>query len=1012
MNFILKYGRRFLSSCFFIYSLLGAIPVFAQIGDTILKSPTGGTTLPTGTISGGTTTSVTTTIQTEICNGVDDDGDGQVDEGFPVGQTCAESTDCSTSQYACDLTHGGAPYCKTTYASSATQCRASAGTCDVAEYCTGASATCPADSFASSTTECRASTGVCDTAEACTGSSATCPTDTGSTASATGNACGTCGDGILNTGEECDGSAGINPATQQCTKCRIENKDLCASATLNDSNACTIDTCDSATGTVTHTAVVPVDDGDVCTTDVCKSPTGENIHIPIENCCTTNEECQDGNLCNGKEQCVSNGCQSGTALDCNDDKDCTSDSCEATTGCKNDATASATGNACGTCGDGIVNSGEQCDGTVGVGEHQKCSEKCALVDVPYCGDGIVSGPEECESNSALSAHQSCVNCKIVTEEYCGDGIKNGSEECDGNDTTAGKTCTSNCTFVTTTETPPEETTQETTPNTTTATGSCGDGTVDTGEECDDGNTTDGDGCQADCTNPECTEEEQRTCDSTAGCPYGDSAYPGCNPENDNSGEAWDGGQQLCYQGKWGYCVRSTVSPCSDGATPVEAVCYGIEKASGEKTSGACNNSDEEQVAEIKDFTAPKNLVSSHKTLFMEDNNLVFKTDLVTGATKQIQPKYSFTKITDLGVDSTGNLYVADSGKVLKATKDGVSDLALNITVKKIAIDGNDNKYLLTEEGKLYKADSTGALTQLYDIKAERTGFEPTGKMVVNKGNLYLSDLAAGRVLQYNMKTGVLSELAEVTTPVELSVKRSTGDLLVQSLDKGTIYKIPLAETAAGQTVTPEVYMLAKITGMVEAKICPSVTTIERPTAETTETTETEEENTTEEEEETGEETVLTTTDSGTTETTTTEDEETDDTALPADESAIEGCVLSDGSPATLDSGDFEPPLKISDILTLKEGGSITTYANDVEYTATWNSSIDKVEFKSVTTGDTTACESLAEATADAQGAGAGCLNVAGSVPTPGSRVAFIWLILTFGLLIGVRIFRKSSLLRH
>ena len=30
---------------------------------------------------------------------------------------------------------------------------------------------------------------------------------------------------------------------------------------------------------------------------------------------------------------------------------------------------------------------------------------------------------------------------------------------------------------------------------------CGDGTVDTGEECDDGNTTDGDGCEGDCSLP-------------------------------------------------------------------------------------------------------------------------------------------------------------------------------------------------------------------------------------------------------------------------------------------------------------------------------------------------------------------------------------------------------------------------------------------------------------------------------------------------------------------------------
>ena len=41
------------------------------------------------------------------------------------------------------------------------KCRASAGVCDLAEACDGATAACPANGFAPATTQCRASAGVC-----------------------------------------------------------------------------------------------------------------------------------------------------------------------------------------------------------------------------------------------------------------------------------------------------------------------------------------------------------------------------------------------------------------------------------------------------------------------------------------------------------------------------------------------------------------------------------------------------------------------------------------------------------------------------------------------------------------------------------------------------------------------------------------------------------------------------------------------------------------------------------
>ncbi len=62
---------------------------------------------------------------------------------------------------------------------------------------------------------------------------------------------------------------------------------------------------------------------------------------------------------------------------------------------------------------------------------------------------------------------------------CGDGTLATSEQCDDGNTTSGDGCTSSCTV----ETPPAV---------------CGNGVVESSEQCDDGNVANGDGCSASC----------------------------------------------------------------------------------------------------------------------------------------------------------------------------------------------------------------------------------------------------------------------------------------------------------------------------------------------------------------------------------------------------------------------------------------------------------------------------------------------------------------------------------
>src|SRR5204863_3736224 len=83
---------------------------------------------------------------------------------------CDDASPCSVDT----CTAGG---CSHVPATAAVVCRPSAGACDVAETCTGATFVCPPDAFEPTTTVCRLATVTCDISETCDGSSAACPAD-------------------------------------------------------------------------------------------------------------------------------------------------------------------------------------------------------------------------------------------------------------------------------------------------------------------------------------------------------------------------------------------------------------------------------------------------------------------------------------------------------------------------------------------------------------------------------------------------------------------------------------------------------------------------------------------------------------------------------------------------------------------------------------------------------------------------------------------------------------------
>ncbi len=94
-----------------------------------------------------------------------------------------------------------------------------------------------------------------------------------------------------------------------------------------------------------------------------------------------------------------------------------------------------------SCGDGVVDSCEECDDA---GESVTCDVDCSLAD---CGDGVLNltSGEQCEADGDCLAAEICAaSCNCVPEPVCGDATVDLGEECDAGAQSA--TCDADCTF--------------------------------------------------------------------------------------------------------------------------------------------------------------------------------------------------------------------------------------------------------------------------------------------------------------------------------------------------------------------------------------------------------------------------------------------------------------------------------------------------------------------------------------------------------------------------------------
>ncbi len=412
----------------------------------------------------------------------------------------------------------------------------------------------------------------------------------------------TCGNGVLDAQEQCDGVL-LNGQTCESVGAYVGGTLLCLPSCAFDLSGCLPITCGDGIVSATEAC----DDGNSSSGDGCNilcnietgwACTGEPSTCTVlcgNNQLDAGEQCDGAQL--GGQGCTDLGFDQGTLA------------------CASSCTFDTAGCSTFSCGDSQVTGVEQCDGanldgqtcqSVGafVGGALVCTSGCAF-DVSgcipiTCGDGIVSAGEQCDDNDTQSGDGCNAACQVengwvcsgepsTCQPSCGNAVWDPGEACDGADLHGGTCqsqgfaggtlgCTAGCTFDT------SGCLASVCPNgvregseacdgadlggqdctsfgfsggTLACTGSCtidtsgcsnavcGNSSVEVGEQCDDGNTTGGDGCSASCLwEQTCTADDTSlTCPSSS---VNNVSGVSGNDVSNNSCNGWSTGNDRVF----------------------------------------------------------------------------------------------------------------------------------------------------------------------------------------------------------------------------------------------------------------------------------------------------------------------------------------------------------------------------------------------------------------------------------------------------------------------------------
>jgi len=351
-----------------------------------------------------------------------------------VGLPCSDNDACTTSDicFQGDCVGKGAPDCDDGSPCTADSCASAQGGCVNA----------PVDGDCDDGDECSTSD-VCDAGVCAPGPALECDDNNVCTTDLCNPFVGcvsTPNEGACSDGNECT-------AGDHCTLgvCQFTGQTQC-----DDSNDCTTELCDPATGCVVTNNTKPCDDSNSCTTsDTCKdgackgtvpancndnNPCTDDLCDPTDGGCknlNNSQLCDDGDPCTTLDPCVDGECQTGQPLVCNDGNECTADTCTQADGCvfTNQDGACNDGDAC-TLGD-VCESGACKAGPEGLACDD--SNPCTLDSCdPLGGCSYAPSTADCDDGNPCTSGDVCNNllCLGTGEADCDDGNVCTDDLCD------------------------------------------------------------------------------------------------------------------------------------------------------------------------------------------------------------------------------------------------------------------------------------------------------------------------------------------------------------------------------------------------------------------------------------------------------------------------------------------------------------------------------------------------------------------------------------------------------
>jgi len=520
----------------------------------------------------------------EVCNGLDDNCDGDVDEGTVEGGTtvplCDDGNDCTQDEC---LGQDGCGH----VALSEVECK-DGNPCTAADVCKDG--------------VCTGSPVVCDDSNPCTDDE--CDGKGGCLFSANSAGCDdldACTVGDVCKDSECHGYP-VNCDCATDADCgALEDGDLCNGTLFCDTTGIPYQ-CRVEPSTVVECSVPEGPDA-ICLEAVCDPATGKCGTAPAHE----GFPCEEGNLCSASDTCKGGICTAGQPVNCNDGNGCTDDACSPGQGCihSNNAMPCSDGDACtvgdvcaggsctagkpADCNDANLCTTDACSPKIGC-EHEPnqlpCDDANLCTQKDQCGGGWCNpGPAiDCDDGNACTVDACAAQAGCTHKPFvgaCSDG-----NPCTLNDACADGKCQSGPLVVCDDKNP-------CTDDSCTAAGTCA--FVPNAGKCSDGNAcTTGDFCaggvcqstglmSCDDANP-CTDD---SCDSANGCGYVLNQAPCSDGNPCTVGDKCD--QGLCTSGTYQDCDDS--NPCTKDSCGPAGTCQHAAKTGACDDGNACTQQD-------------------------------------------------------------------------------------------------------------------------------------------------------------------------------------------------------------------------------------------------------------------------------------------------------------------------------------------------------------------------------------------------------------------------------------